>query len=373
MRARLHVRRAAAAQDGFTLPEMLVVLAIIGVILAGITQLFMSAMNSQQDQTNRTQAQQDARLGLDKLRREIRCANSVTTPSGYPASAITIKLGSYCPTAGGAAADVTWCTKDKNGATPPVAGAQPYTLWRYTGLTCSGTGTKWASNLVDKLDAPSISAGKIFGVGLVSAGAGFVPAATATPASTGGTLGSGTYSYDVTAVLAGGVEVPGTVSTPLTISSGLTNKITVSWFAYTGATSYNVYGRDGGGLRLLKNTTGITYVDTGPTKLTANPLTLPSATIGVADTSNFNSGANTIAFGASGPITCTGTTATSFTGCTGGGAGQYPQGMPVYNASTARPPRATLSVVLPFDVTLADTNQRFVLIDNIVLRNSQPF
>ena len=367
MRARFDVRRVAAAQDGFTLPEVLVVLAIIGVVLVGITQLLTSALTSEKDQSNRTQAQQDARLGLDKLRREIRCANGLTTSSGYPASTITIQLGSYCPTAGGVATTVTWCTKDKNGATPPVAGAQPYTLWRYTGSACSGTGTQWASNLVDKLDAPSITAGRIFG-------AASVPVASLTPASTGGTLASGAYSYDVTAVLASGAEVPGTVAST-TIASGLTNQITVSWSAYTGATSYNVYGRDGGGLRLLKSVTaGTSYVDTGPTKLTAL-LTLPSATIGVADTSNFNSGANTIIFGASGPVTCTGTAAapTRFIGCTGGGAGQYPLGMPVYNASSSRPPRATLSVVLALDLTPATTNQRFVLIDNIVLRNSQPF
>ncbi len=163
---------------------------------------------------------------------------------------------------------MTWCTKDKNGVTPPVAGAQPYTLWRYTGSACTGTGTKWASNLVDKIDAPSIAAGRIFG-------AASVPAPSLTSAPTGGTLLAGAYSYDVTAVLAGGAEVPGTVAS-LNIASGLTNKITVSWSAYTGATSYNVYGRDGGGLRLLKNVTaGTSYVDTGPTKLTANPLTLP--------------------------------------------------------------------------------------------------
>jgi prepilin-type N-terminal cleavage/methylation domain-containing protein len=368
MRARLHVRRVAGAEDGFTLPEMLVVLAIIGVVLAGITQLFMSGVKSERDQTNRAQAQQDARLGLDKLRREIRCANTLTTPSGYPASAITITLGSYCPTAGGAPATVTWCTKDKNGVTPPVAGAQPYTLWRYTGSACTGTGTKWASNLVDKIDAPSISAGRIFG-------AASVPAASLTSASTGGTLLSGTYSYDVTAVLASGAEVPGTVAS-LTIASGLTNKITVSWSAYTGATSYNVYGRDGSGLRLLKNVTaGTSYTDTGPTKL--NPpgtsLALPSSTIPVLDTSNFSSSANTITFGASGVVTCTGTTPTTFTGCTGGQPGQYPKTMPVYNASSARPPRATLSVSLALDLTPASTIQRFVLIDNIVLRNSQPF
>jgi prepilin-type N-terminal cleavage/methylation domain-containing protein len=365
MRAPLHFRRAAEAQDGFTLSEMLVVLTVVGIVLVGITQLLTSALASETDQTNRSQAQQDARLGLDKLRREIRCANGLTTPSGYPASAITITLGSYCPTAGGAATTVTWCTKDKNGTTPPVAGAQPYTLWRYTGTACSGTGTRWASNLVDS-GTPSVTAGRIFG-------AAFVPAPSLTSASTGGTLAAGTYSYDVTAVIAGAVEVPGTVAS-VTIASGLTNKITVSWPAYTGATSYNVYGRDVSGLRLLKNVTaGTSYVDTGPTKLTANPLTLPSSTIGVADTSNFNAGANTIVFGASGPITCTGTTATSFTGCTGGQAGQYPQNMPVYNGSSARPPRATLSVSLPLDLTPASTNQRFMLIDNIVLRNSQPF
>ena len=363
MRARLNVRRVAEAEDGFTLTELLVVLTIIGIVLVGITQLLVSGLTSQKDQSNRTQAQQEARLGLDKLRREIRCANGLTTASGYPASTITITLGSYCPTAGGAAATVTWCTKDKNGASPPVAGAQPYALWRYTGSACSGTGTKWASNLVD---TASITAGRIFG-------AASVPAPSLTPATTGGTLASGAYSYDVTAVLASGAEVPGTVAS-VTVASGLTNKITVTWSAYTGATSYNVYGRDGGGLRLLKNVTaGTSYVDTGPTKLTANPLTLPSAAIGVADTSNFNSGANTIAFGASGTVTCTGTTSTSFTGCTGGQAGQYPNGMPVYNASSARPPRATLSVALALDLTPGNTIQRFVLIDNIVLRNSQPF
>ena len=136
--------------------------------------------------------------------------------------------------------------------------------------------------------------------------------------------------------------------------------------------SYNVYGRDGAGLRLLKNVTGTSYVDLGPTSLTGNPLTLPNATIDVASTSSFNSAANTISFGPSGAVTCTGTTSTSFTGCSGGQAGQYPQNMPVYSASSARPPRMTLAVTLPVDATQATTSQRFVLADSIVLRNSQP-
>ena len=357
------LERARTEQDGFTLVEMLVVLAILGTVLAGLGVLFTGALHSQTDQTNRAEVQQDARLGLDRMRREIRCASDITTPSGYPASTVTITLGAWCPTAAGATT-VTWCTKDKNGASPPVAGAQPYTLWRYTGAACSGTGVKWASNIVDKTDAPAVTAGRIFD-------ASRVPAATLTTSASGGTLISGTYRYEVSAVSAGGVEIPGTIAS-VTIASGLTNTITISWSLYPGASSYNVYGRDASGLRLLKNVTGTSYVDTGPTSLTGNPLTLPSSTIGVVSTAGFNTGANTIAFGASGPITCTGVTGTSFTGCSGGAAGQYPQGMPVYSASTGRPPSAALSVSMALDKTPANTNQRFVLTDNISLRNSRP-
>jgi hypothetical protein len=159
----------------------------------------------------------------------------------------------------------------------------------------------------------------------------------------------------------------------VTVSSGLTNTVNLSWAAYPSASSYNVYGRDGGGLHLLKNTTSTSYTDTGPTGLSANPFTLPSLgtyTVGVASTAGFTSGANSIFFGASGVVTCTGTTSTSFTGCTGGQPAQYAQNTPVDSASSARPPRTTLSVTLPVDVTPSDTKQRFVLTDLIDLRNS---
>jgi hypothetical protein len=218
------------------------------------------------------------------------------------------------------------------------------------------------------VDNGTVAAGKIFD-------AAFVSAPTFTSVTTGGTLPSGTYSYEVTAVLASGAEVPGAI-TPFTVTStSLTNKITVSWSAYPGAASYNVYGRDAGSVRLLKNVTvGTSYVDNGPTSLTDNPFTLPSTgsfTINVTSTSSFNSTANTIQFGASGPVTCTGTTGTGFTGCTGGQPGQYANGTPVYSVSSARPPLSTLSVSLPVDLTPADAKQRFVVGDDIALRNSR--
>jgi len=363
------LRRIGTAEGGFTLAEMLVVLAILGIVLAGLTQLFTGALFGEKDQTSRTQAQQNARLALDKLRREIHCASTVAPTSGYPASSVTITLGTWCSPPGGTTT-VTWCTKDKNGSAPPVAGAQPYTLWRHASASCSGTGTQWVSNFVDKTDAPSITAGQIFN-------AAFVPAASVTSALTGGALASGAYSYEVTAVLASGIEVPGVVASLLVSSTTLTNKITLSWPTYAGATSYNVYGRAYSGIRLLKNVTSNSYVDTGPTSLTDNPMTVPSSgtfTVNVASISNFSAGANTIAFGPS-VVTCTGTGTSPdrFTGCGGGQAGQYAAGTPVDSVSSTHPPRAVMSVSLALDTTPADTKQRFVLRDDIVLRNSRPF
>ncbi len=188
-------------------------------------------------------------------------------------------------------------------------------------------------------------------------------------------MAAGTYSYDVTAVLAGGVEVPGVVASVTVANTRLTNTITVELVGVLGATSYNVYGRDGSGLRLLKNvTSGTSYVDTGPTTLTGQPADdSPSATIGVASTVGFNSGANTIAFGAvrrrhlhrddvdelhrlhaaarRGSIrrTCPSTARRA-------------------RARRARRCRSRWRV----DATPADAKQRFVLNDDIVLRNSRP-
>jgi hypothetical protein len=63
--------------------------------------VFIHAMNSELEMNRRFQAQQAARLALDKMRREIHCASAVT-PTGI-SSSITVTLPSQCPTAGGTA------------------------------------------------------------------------------------------------------------------------------------------------------------------------------------------------------------------------------------------------------------------------------
>jgi prepilin-type N-terminal cleavage/methylation domain-containing protein len=135
--------RRLAAERGYTLSEMVVVLAILGIVIAALTQLFVSASIAQVDMTRRFEAQQEMRLALDKLRREIHCANGVA--GAPPTSSIVITLGSYCPTHPSYGTtpppppvDVTWCVKDRNGQPPPGVGA-PYSLWRQEGA-CTPTG-----------------------------------------------------------------------------------------------------------------------------------------------------------------------------------------------------------------------------------------
>ena len=408
------MRRAArylAGESGLSMTELGIVVAILGIVLAGLSQLFVAASKSQLEQTSRVSAQQDGRLALDKLRRELRCStvvtvnsassvsaalpkycatapsttlsSSVTLPSGTIAVASTTKFNtgsntisfgssgtvsctgttstSFTGCSGGTAgtyasgttvtSPVTWCT---------TGASSPYTLNRYVGAACSGSsGRAWVRSLVSASVFTQSS----------------IPAPTLAASSSGGTLAAGTYAYEVTAATSSG-EVMGKLAY-VTISSGTANKITLSWPAYVGATSYNVYGREDvtSGIRLLGSTTSTSYVDVGPTSLSAN-LAVPLSgtyTVPVVSTTGYGSSSNTITFGGSGNVACTGTTSTSFTGCSGGIPASYGAGTVVLSVSARRPPLATLNLSLVVDATPADTKQRFSLNDVVDLRNSRPF
>lgn len=135
----------ARGERGYTLVEMLTVMVIMGIVVGALTTVFISASNSQNDMDRRFQAQLGARLGLDKLRREARCASTVTsaTPSSTSASAITLSLPTYCKTGTGS---VTWCTRSIS--------TNRYGLYRAVGTTCSG-GVLWADYLTPTTAAPT--------------------------------------------------------------------------------------------------------------------------------------------------------------------------------------------------------------------------
>ncbi len=136
--------RAAARQDGFTLVELIVTMAILLTVVTALTATFASAMNSEADMNNRFRAQVNARLGLAKLTRELHCANQILQSNGSPLAAtpvagITLTLPGGCPTGGASAITVSWCA---------VANAGKWDLYRYPvgGCPASG-GIRWAESL----------------------------------------------------------------------------------------------------------------------------------------------------------------------------------------------------------------------------------
>ena len=103
------LRRLAQSERGFTLVELLQSTTILSVVLTGLTVLFVQATNAEIQMNERFQAQQTARVAVDKMRREIHCASAVT-PTG-PATSITVTLPSQCPTAGGVLSNIVYDTQ----------------------------------------------------------------------------------------------------------------------------------------------------------------------------------------------------------------------------------------------------------------------
>jgi prepilin-type N-terminal cleavage/methylation domain-containing protein len=133
--------RRLRGERGYSLIEMVTVMAIMSVVMTGLTTLFIQGSNAELDMNRRFQAQQESRVALDKLRREIHCAKAASTsPGNGAASSVTLELPGQCPTAvGGATTNVTWCTVS-------VATSR-YALYRKVGTSCDATGLKWADRL----------------------------------------------------------------------------------------------------------------------------------------------------------------------------------------------------------------------------------
>ena len=140
---RVRSRLRNRGERGYTLVESLTVMAIMSVVFAGITTVFVAGSKAQAEQDRRFQAQVATRLALDKIRRDIHCANDVTP---FSTTAVTLKVATAC---GG---DVSWCTAQVPGFT------NRYRLYRALGTSCSAaTGVRVADYLTTGAVFPAFS------------------------------------------------------------------------------------------------------------------------------------------------------------------------------------------------------------------------
>lgn len=155
---RERLRQHILDERGVSVIELLVSMAVMLIILSALSTVAVEASNSQVRTNNRFQAQIQGRLAMDKLRRELHCANGLTVvnsagtavAAGTAGRGVYVTLGGYCPTNGltstaSATVYVTWCTL----ASTLRSGT--FALYRLASLSsqqaCATSGVKWADYL----------------------------------------------------------------------------------------------------------------------------------------------------------------------------------------------------------------------------------
>lgn len=83
------LRTRVQNQRGFTLPELLVVAAVVGLVMAGVFVVQRGGQQAYLLGSNRVETQQNARVALDLMTRELRSARSITTIAGCTNSVCT--------------------------------------------------------------------------------------------------------------------------------------------------------------------------------------------------------------------------------------------------------------------------------------------
>jgi Tfp pilus assembly protein PilW len=134
----LRACRALRAESGQSLTELLTTLSILSVVLGSLTTVFVAATRAEVDATERFAAQQEARVALDRIRREAHCADAYFgDPLTVTPSQVELSFNAAsCPNG---VASVMWCTSGSGSR---------FALYRIapsTG-TCTG-GTKLADFL----------------------------------------------------------------------------------------------------------------------------------------------------------------------------------------------------------------------------------
>jgi prepilin-type N-terminal cleavage/methylation domain-containing protein len=113
------------AQGGFSLAELLVACAMVGIVLAGTFVALQSGESAFQYSTGKVEVQQNARVALDRMIRDLRTGSSVTAATPTSISFIYTDENNAAVTV---TYSVTGTTLQRNQANPVPAAAQPETV-----------------------------------------------------------------------------------------------------------------------------------------------------------------------------------------------------------------------------------------------------
>ena len=76
----MRLLRRLREERAYSLVELVTVMAIMSIVMTGITTVFVQGSNAELDMNNRFQAQTSVRLALDKLRQDVHCVERRDEP-----------------------------------------------------------------------------------------------------------------------------------------------------------------------------------------------------------------------------------------------------------------------------------------------------
>jgi type II secretory pathway pseudopilin PulG len=146
--------RRLRGERGLTLVELIATMAIMLFVITALVQLMTSGTNAENNLNLRFQAQEEARLGLDLLRREVHNACAATVSGG---GTQVVLMSQDQNTRGGFTCNVvdsTWCTSGSG---------TRFTLYRQAGSGACGTGVPRADYLISGaiFSLPAPAAGEL--------------------------------------------------------------------------------------------------------------------------------------------------------------------------------------------------------------------
>ena len=122
-----------AGERGFMLAELMIAIAIIGFVMAGIFLLQREGQDAYVMGSNRVETQQNARVALDLMSRELRAATSITALGGPTSITFVWTDELNAPHTIQYALAGTTLTRTVDGtATPLVGGIQNFALTYYS-------------------------------------------------------------------------------------------------------------------------------------------------------------------------------------------------------------------------------------------------
>lgn len=149
------VVRLLRDERGFTLIELIMVCAYMGVVVGGITVMMLSGSHAALNLNNRFSAQETARLALSTFRSDAHtaCAASVAADGKSVTLSVPVPSGTTVPdptqicgtTTGATLNKVIYCV-----LTSPTASTE-YALYRSTSSTCTSSSTVIADDIVNNL------------------------------------------------------------------------------------------------------------------------------------------------------------------------------------------------------------------------------